>query len=126
MSMRAVAVFILVSAFSMPVLAEPEAGAVRESDAGIQVWSAQRNAWIEPTLFFADDLKTLNGPTYGRTSQYPPYAQVKEWETLVDVLPDGRECPMVFFHQRWRRLPDVRALDERLRNYGGCKDVFKY
>ncbi|MCV6587416.1 MAG: hypothetical protein OIF57_00095 [Marinobacterium sp.] len=101
-------------------------GDVREHNSQLQVWSEQRQRWVKPPLFFADDLKSLNGPTYGRTSSYPPYAKVKEWETLVDLLPDGRECPMVFFHNRWRRLADVRALDDRLRNFGGCRDVFKY
>jgi len=120
----------LFSLLALLVLGQPvmaaDNGEVREHNGELQVWSESRNSWIEPPLFFADDLKTLNGPTYGRTSTYPPYEQVKEWETLVDLLPDGRECPMVFFHNRWRRLPDVRALDDRLRNFGGCRDVFKY
>lgn len=107
------------------VQAAPENGALKEGEAALQVWSEARDQWVTPELFFTDDLASLNGPTYGRTHVYPPYAQVKEWQTLVDVLPDGRSCPMVFFHNRWRRLADVRALDVRLRNYGGCQDVFK-
>lgn len=111
---------------SVYVQAAPENGETKETDGALQVWSDMRNQWVTPELFFADDLASLDGPTYGHTHDYPPYAQVQEWQTLVDVLPDGRSCPMVFFHSRWRRLADVRALDARLRNYGGCRDVFKY
>jgi len=117
----------LLAALAVAPLAQAmENGDVRNTDGALQVWSEARQAWVEPPLFFADDLKTLNGPTYGRTSTYPPYEQVSEWDTLIDLLPDGRECPMVFFHQRWRRLADVRALDDQLRNFGGCRDVFKF
>ncbi|MCO7225640.1 hypothetical protein [Pleionea sp. CnH1-48] len=92
----------------------------------LKVYYEDTRQWVSPERFFELELKRLNGPTYGTPQHYPPYDQVKEWETLIDRLPDGRQCPMVFFHERWRRLPDVLALDERLRNYGGCADVFKY
>lgn len=106
--------------------AAPANGSLREHASGIDVWSASSGAWVSPEVFFAAEIAALDGPTYGRTGDYPPYARVREWETLIDVLPDGRECPMVFFHARWRRLPDVLALDERLRNWGGCADVLKH
>lgn len=106
----------------------PRNGAINPVQPTLTVWHSQTQQWTTPETFFELELARLNGPTYGtrRGNNYPDYDSVEEWQTLVDLLPDGRVCPMVFFHNRWRRLPDVLALDERLRNYGGCKDVFKF
>jgi len=109
---------------SSPAHAKPENGELRDDRGLLQVWSDKGNQWLDPENFFRIELDHLNGPTYGSVKTYPAYESVKEWESLIDILPDGRTCPMVFFHSRWRRLPDVLALDERLRNFGGCKDVF--
>ena len=102
-------------------------GEQRQHKGKTQVWHGATEQWACPEDFFERELVRLKGPTYGtRTSDnYPEYNKVQEWETLIDQLPDGRVCPMVFFHNRWRRLPDVLALDDNLRNYGGCRDVFK-
>ncbi len=125
--MKSILMTVAVSlSFSAVLQAAPHNGEVREQADTLEVWSEGRSSWVSAELFFADDLASLNGPTYGVTHVYPPYEQVQEWQTLMDVLPDGRSCPMVFFHNRWRRLADVRALDVRLRNYDGCRDVFKY
>lgn len=99
-------------------------GTLRGVGDALEVWHAASERWVTPPEYFSLELTRLNGPTYGRVREYPAYESVSEWQTLIDVLPDGRECPMVFFHERWRRLPDVLALDERLREYGGCRDVF--
>lgn len=115
---------LLGSLLAAPVSAAPTHGDPRETGGTLTVWSADAQSWIAPAEFFDAEMRKLDGPTYGRTSAYPPYASVREWQTLVDVLPDGRSCPMVFFHKRWRRLPDVLALDERLRNWDGCRGVF--
>jgi hypothetical protein len=106
--------------------AAPDNGAVRTRADALEVWSEAKQSWLAPEAFFDLEVAKLHGPTYGRTHDYPDYDRVKPWETLIDVLPDGRTCPMVFFHERWRRLPDVLAFDDRLRNYGGCRDVFDY
>lgn len=101
-------------------------GALRQTNGSWQIWHENSKQWTDVDSFFEMEIDRLNGPTYGTRAgnNYPPYDSVKEWETLIDKLADGRTCPMVFFHKRWRRLPDVLALDDRLRNYGGCKDVF--
>jgi len=118
--------FFALSLFSLTTLSAPEHGDVRETENGIEAWHMTVSGWISPDEFFVIEIKRLRGPTYGTVEKnYPPYDAVNEWDTLIDRLPDGRECPMVFFHERWRRLPDVLGLDERLRNYGGCKDVFR-
>lgn len=123
MKTRLFAIIVLALA-SCAALSAPEQGELRESAGTLEVWHAAHNDWVSPEKFFQLELKRLKGPTYGSTTEYPPYKSVKEWETLIEVLADGSECPMVFFHSRWRRLPDVLALDERLRNYGGCARVF--
>lgn len=102
-----------------------EQGVLRENSQTLQVWHEEAN-WVSPERFFELELIRLGGPTYGTVSTYPAYGSVSEWETLIDLLPDGRTCPMVFFHQRWRRLPDVLGLHPKLRNYGGCADVFDF
>ena len=118
--------FLALSLFSLSTLPAPAHGEVRETGDKIKVWHMTASGWISPDEFFAIEIKRLKGPTYGTVTDYPPHESVQEWDTLIDRLPDGRECPMVFFHARWRRLPDVLALDERLRNHGGCKDVFRF
>ena len=123
---RKCTLFLTLSLFSLGTLSAPSQGDVRETVDGIEVWHTTVSGWISPDEFFAIEIKRLKGPTYGTVGDYPPYDTVSEWDTLVDRLPDGRECPMVFYHERWRRLPDVLALDERLRNHGGCKDVFRF
>lgn len=105
---------------------EPEHGEVKDNLDKLIVWHSSQSSWISPEQYFTIEIKRYDGQSYGTVTQYPPYDTVNEFDTLVDKLPDGRVCPMVFFHQRWRRLPDVLALDERLRNYGGCKDVFNH
>jgi hypothetical protein len=123
MKTKLLIVWIMLAAGVSVVFAE-ENGQVQEQQGILFVWSQHDSRWVSPEEFFIAEVSKLNGPTYGIVTKYPPYNTVKEWETLIDKLPDGRVCPMVFFHQRWRRLPDVLALDQRLRNYGGCKDVF--
>ena len=118
--------FIALSLISLNTLSAPVHGDVRESGENIEAWHRAVSGWISPDEFFAIEIKRLNGSTYGTVADYPPYENVNEWDTLIDQLPDGRQCPMVFYHARWRRLPDVLALDERLRNHGGCKDVFRF
>lgn len=105
----------------------PSKGYIRTIAGKMQVWYDGNRHWVSPEHYFDLEIDRLGGLTYGQIKdEYPPYETVREWETLIDILPDGRQCPMVFFHQRWRRLPDVLGLDERLRNYDGCVDVFRY
>ena len=110
--------------FSLNVFSAPSHGDVQKKLNNLIVWHKDLASWISPEKYFAIEIKHYDGQSYGTVTQYPSYETVTEFDTLVDRLPDGRVCPMVFYHQRWRRLPDVLALDKRLRNYGGCKDVF--
>lgn len=123
MKMQMMLVLLLAVGSSWPAGAQQQ-GDVQEIDGLLQIWHAEQGGWVGPETYFELELIRLDGPTYGKVSVYPSYKSVAEWETLVDVLDDGSVCPMVFFHSRWRRLPDVLALDERIRNYGGCANVF--
>lgn len=118
--------FFTLFLFSPSALTAPSHGDVKGKNDSIVVWHKDLSNWVHPDEYFAIEIKRYVGQSYGTVTRYPPYETVNEFDTLIDKLPDGRECPMVFFHQRWRRLPDVLALDERLRNYGGCKDVFNF
>jgi len=118
--------FFALSLLSLTTLSAPAHGDVRGTGDSIEAWHMTAAGWVSPDEFFTIEIKRLKGPTYGTVEDYPPYESAQEWDTLIDRLPDGRECPMVFFHARWRRLPDVLALNERLRNHGGCKDVFRF
>jgi hypothetical protein len=118
--------FIVLSLFSIGTLPAPAHGDVHEDGDGIEVWHITASSWITPEEFFSIEIRRLKRPTYATTGGYPPYDTVQERDTLIDRLPDDRECPMAFNHERWRRLPDVLALDERLRNHGGCRDVFRF
>jgi len=118
--------FFTLSLISIIAHSAPSHGDVKGDLKNLVVWHQDVSNWIQPTEYFAIEIKRYDGKSYGTVTDYPPYETVNEFDTLTDILPDGRVCPMVFYHQRWRRLPDVLALDERLRNYGGCKDVFNY
>jgi len=117
--------FISLSLISIIAHSAPSHGDVKGDLKNLVVWHQDLSKWIKPDDYFSIEIKRYDGRNYGTVTDYPPYETVNEFDTLTDKLPDGRVCPMVFFHQRWRRLPDVLALDESLRNYGGCKDVFK-
>lgn len=118
--------FIALALFSLTTLHAPVHGGVRETGDGIEVWHMVVSGWITPEGFFTIEIKRLMGPTYGTVENYPSYDTALKWDTLIEHLPDGSECPMVFFHERWRRLPDVPGLDDRLRNHGGCRNVLRF
>lgn len=109
---------------SPAVFAAPMQGDIKESNNDITVWHQNSGEWLTPKNYFSIEANKFNGKNYGSVTAYPAYETVKEYDTLIDNLPNGQECHMIFFHQRWRRVPDVLALDERLRNYGGCENVF--
>ena len=117
-------VFCILVVFCLPVFAAKH-GEERKSYGELEVYHQHSSRWLSVDDFFLEEIQRLNGPTYVVSNdQYPSYNSVSEWETLIDVLPDGSHCPMVFFHNRWRRLADVLALSKKLRNWGGCARVF--
>ena len=108
--------------------AEPKDGDTHVIDArsgDFRVWDAVNKQWVEPVQFWLNFAARRGGLTWGRTDTYPEYDKVKEHDTLIIETPAG-SCLMYFFHTRWRRAWDVWRWGPELKEYDGCKDVFKY
>ncbi len=106
--------------------AEPTAdGTAREStgEGGFEVYDAELGQWVEPVEFWLNYAERRGGLTWGRGSEYPPYREIKEFDTFMVELEQG-PCLMQFFHTRWRRANDVRRWNDRFNAYGGCAHVF--
>lgn len=99
-------------------------GAVRAtSDGSFEAWDGGRLEWLSPESFWLRYAERRGGLTWGRRTEYPPYADVSELDTLIIELDSG-PCLMEFFHTRWRRANDVRRWDDRFNEFGGCPYVF--
>lgn len=118
--------FLALSLFLLTTLSAPARGEVCEASDSIEVWHLTAAGWASPDDCFVIELKRPKGPTYGTVKNYPSKDAVQEWDTLIDQLPDGSQCPTVFFYDCWRRAPNVLAPDERLRNQGGRKKVLRF
>lgn len=86
-------------------------------------WDAVNGAWLEPESFWLQYAARRGGLSWGQRSDYPPYNEVKEFDTMIIELESG-PCLMEFFHQRWRRANDVRRWGPAFNDYGGCPYVF--
>ena len=116
--------FLLPALLLSPVaLGEPANGQVRGEGGAAQVWSAGQTAWVSPEAFWLEFAPTTQGKYWGRSSDYPAYAEVSEHDTLM-IEVDGEPCLMYFFHQRWRRAQDVRRWDPAFNELLACPRVF--
>ncbi len=88
-----------------------------------EAWDANTRQWVSLERFWAN-YSDRRGLKWGRSSDYPPYADVSEHDLLLLELDSG-VCLMEFFHSRWRRAQDVRRWSDAFNEYGGCPDVFK-
>ena len=104
--------------------ADPGNGQVYREDGQAQVWSAAKEAWVSPEVFWEDYVATADGKYWGRGAEYPPYKEVNEHDTLI-IEVDGGPCLMYFFHKRWRRAQDVRRWDPQFNDMAGCPNVFR-
>lgn len=101
----------------------PADGAARDAGAGFEVFDAARDAWVAPDAYWTAFAARSGGRDWGRGADYPPYAEVGEFDTfLVEI--DGKACLMQFFHQRWRLANDVQRWNDRFNGYGACPRVF--
>ena len=98
-------------------------GEVRAAGDSFVAWDAEGREWVTPEAFWVRYADRRGGLTWGRRADYPEYAQVKEFDTLIIELDSGN-CLMEFFHRRWRRANDVRRWDPAFNEYGGCPRVF--
>lgn len=103
--------------------APPADGAARDAGAGFEVFDAAAGAWVSPDAFWDAYALRAGGRHWGRGADYPPYAEVSEFDTfLVEI--DGATCLMQFFHARWRLANDVRRWNDRFNAHGACPRVF--
>ena len=99
-------------------------GQLRDSPSQkLQAWDAEQRNWVSPGQFWLNYADRKGGLSWGKRGDYPPYDQVKEFDTLLIQLDSG-SCLMEFFHSRWRRANDVRRWDDRFNQYSGCARVF--
>ncbi|MEO0998130.1 MAG: hypothetical protein AAFX58_11495 [Pseudomonadota bacterium] len=98
-------------------------GQVRDDTGTAEAYDAGGGEWVGLETFWLRYAARRGGLTFGRRSDYPPYASVNELDTLLIELDSG-PCLMEFFHQRWRRANDVRRWDPAFNRYGSCPHVF--
>jgi hypothetical protein len=87
------------------------------------VWDTQDKTSLSIEAFWQAYALRSGGKYWGRSNEYPPYAEVNEHDTLL-IEVDSGICLMEFFHSRWRRANAVRRWDERYDEYSGCPRVF--
>ncbi|MDJ0653010.1 MAG: hypothetical protein QNJ40_02570 [Xanthomonadales bacterium] len=95
----------------------------QQADGSWRAWHADSGAWVTPVEFWERYAESRGGLTWGKRSDYPPYAQVKELDKMIIQLDSG-PCLMEFFHRRWRRAQDVRRWDPQFNQLLGCPNVF--
>lgn len=96
----------------------------KDSRGELQAWDKENSRWVGIDAFWEAYAGRKGGYTWGDTTEYPPYNQVKEFDTLL-IQVDSGPCLMEFYHSRWRRANDVRRWDESFNEYGGCARVFE-
>ena len=93
------------------------------ANGGFEAWDLQNTEWVDLETFWIRYTDRRGGLTWGRRTDYPPYEQVNELDTMIIEVESG-PCLMEFFHTRWRRANDVRRWDAAFNEYAGCPDVF--
>lgn len=101
-----------------------EHGFVSRSALGkLQVWNADDHEWNGIENFWNNFAKNNQGKSWGHSVTYPKYEEVKEFDTLIIELEQGK-CLMQFYHSRWRRANDVQRWNDTFNKYGACPYVF--
>ncbi len=99
-------------------------GEVRSlADGGLEAWDSRNTEWVNLETFWIRYTNRRGGLAWGRRTDYPPYEQVNELDTMI-IEADSGPCLMEFFHTRWRRANDVRRWDAAFNEYAGCPNVF--
>lgn len=88
-----------------------------------RVWNAETEKWTTIELFWQQFSASNKSKHWEKSTQYPEYAEVQEFDTFLVELPKG-VCLMQFFHSRWRLANDVQRWAEEFNAYGGCPYVF--
>ena len=98
-------------------------GEVRFPAEKAEIWQAETRRWLDAESWWLEFASGHRGKFWGKSAEYPPYAQVNEHDTFLVVTEQGA-CLMYFFHERWRRAQDVRRWDPRMNEILGCPHVF--
>ena len=106
-------------AFSEP----PKHGDVKVDNNIQQAWSDTSKSWLSIEDFWKEYTDARGGLTWGEGTEYPEYNKVKEFDTFLVQVKQGK-CLMEFFHSRRRRANDVRRWNPAFNDYGGCPNVF--
>ena len=89
----------------------------------LSLWSEEDKKHIPVETFWRQYADTKGGLTWGEGREYPEYEKVKEFDTFLVEVDQGK-CLMEFFHSRWRRAQDVRRWDPQYNQLLGCPHVF--
>ena len=98
-------------------------GAIKFINNQSKAWDSSQKQWTSVENFWLAYAEKNGGLTWGKGSKYPPYQEVKEFDTFLVEVEQG-SCLMEFFHSRWRRANDVQRWDPQHNEYSGCPYVF--
>lgn len=99
-------------------------GEVVVKDGKQQAWDDEDKKLVGLEEFWRSHAKRNGGITWGQSSKYPPYNDVKEYDLFMVEI--GNElCLMEFYHTRWRRANDVRRWDDAFNEFSACSKVFE-
>ena len=96
---------------------------VTNTEKTILVWDTETTTPLSIEAFWLAYAQRNGGKYWGKSSEYPPYDEVNEHDTLLIELA-SEACLMEFFHARWRRANDVRRWDDIYNDYSACPNVF--
>ena len=117
--------FVFLCFILQPLSAEESVvnGKVKVDNQNYLAWNAKSEKWIKIEAFWQKFTEQNNGLTWKASAKYPPYNQLKEFDTFMAITDKGN-CLMEFYHTRWRRANDVRRWDDKFNDYAGCPFVF--
>lgn len=118
-TIMALCVTLLFSAYSNAL----EHGEAQYTNDTLQVWNQNIKQWQSGEAFWLSYAKSQGGLTWAKSTKYPNYDDVKEFDTFIVQLKQGT-CLMQFFHSRWRLANDVQRWNDQFNDFSGCPYVF--
>jgi len=100
-----------------------EHGEAKYTNNSLQVWNENIKGWQSGEDFWLSYAQNQGGLTWPKSTTYPNYNDVKEFDTFLVQLKQGT-CLMQFFHSRWRLANDVQRWNDKFNEYSGCPYVF--
>lgn len=92
-------------------------------DDSLIAWDGMQEKWLTVEKFWKAFAERNGGITWGEDIEYPDYEKVKEFDTFMVRMKEGK-CLMQFHNKMWRRAQDVNRWDEKFNLYGACPYVF--